>query len=368
MIRRKKSKLSFISKSIFAANIVAAVMLLLSYTASFIDPQTFWPIAFLGLAYPVFFFINALFIVYWLFRSPKFALLSLLCILAGYKFVASHIGFRESTAIAVPKSSKSFLRVMTYNVHNFKKFGDKNDEFTKDQILDIIRKEQPDILCIQEFFSRKKGDYNFIKLIKEIMHTNHYYYEPNTDNGYETIGMAIFSKLPIRDKGLLRFKDVQGNEALFADVKFNNQPVRIYNVHFQSINFKPEDYKYIKEITKERDVESSRRIGSRLKRAFLKRSEQVKQVKAHTEKCSSPFVVAGDFNDTPVSFTVNYMANGLKNSFREKGSGFGITYNGEFPNFQIDYILVSKDIDVKNYLIIDKKISDHYAVRSDLEL
>ncbi|WP_026896941.1 endonuclease/exonuclease/phosphatase family protein [Daejeonella oryzae] len=367
MIRKKKSKFSFFSKSVFVANVMAAIMLLISYCAAFVDPQTFWPLAFFGLAYPAFFFINVLFIIYWLIRSPKFALLSFLCILTGYKFVASHIGFRETTAIAVPKSSQNFLRVMTYNVHNFKKFGDKNDEFTKDQILDLIRKEQPDVLCIQEFFSRKKGDYNFIKLIQEIMDTEHYYFEPSTDNGYETLGMAIFSKLPIKNKGILHFKDVQGNEALFVDVKFNDKPVRIYNVHFQSINFKPEDYKYIKGITKERDVESSRRIGSRLKRAFLKRSDQVKLVKKHTEELNSPFVVVGDFNDTPVSFTVNYMSDGLKNAFREKGSGFGITYNGEFPNFQIDYILVSKEVNVKNYLIIDKKLSDHYPVRSDLE-
>ena len=367
MIRKKKSKISYFSKGIFAANILAALMLLISYTASITDPQIFWPIAFFGLAYPAFFIINILFIIYWLFVSPKFALLSLVCILTGYKFVTSHIGFRESTAIAVPKSSANFLRLMTYNVHNFKKFGATNDEFTKDQILNIIRQEQPDILCIQEFFTRKKGDYNFIKLIKEIMETNYYYFEPNTDNGYETIGLAIFSKFPIKNKGVIRFKNTHGNEALFADIEFNKEPVRIYNVHFQSINFKPEDYKYIKEITKERDVESSRRIGSRLKRAFLKRSEQVKVLKEHTKNNSIPYMVAGDFNDTPVSYTVNSMAEGLKNCFREKGSGFGITYNGAFPNFQIDYILVSKTIDVKNYLIIDKKISDHYAVRSDLE-
>ncbi len=368
MIRKKKSKFSFFSKGVFAANIVAAFMLLVAYSASFVDPKTFWPISFFGLAYPLIFIINLAFIVYWLFRYPKFALLSVVCILAGYKFIGSYIGFRETTAIEVPKSSQNFLRVLTYNVHNFKKFGSKNDEFTKDQILDIIRKEQPDVLCMQEFFSRHKGDYNFIKLIKEILGTEYYYFEPNTDNGYEAIGMAIFSKFPITNRGIIHFENTQGNEALFADIKFKNKPVRIYNVHFQSINFKPEDYKYIKEIAKERDVQSSKRIGSRLKRAFIKRSDQVKIVKAHSERCSSPFVIAGDFNDTPVSFTVNKLTKDLKNSFREKGSGLGITYNGEFPNFQIDYILVSKKIDVKNYLIIDKKLSDHYAVRSDLEL
>ncbi|NEU10045.1 endonuclease/exonuclease/phosphatase family protein [Flavihumibacter sp. R14] len=351
-------------------NVIAAALLLLSYTASFTDPHTFWPIAFFGLAYPMFLVLNLLFIVYWLLRSPKYSLISLLCILIGFKFLTGYVGFREKTAIAVPKSSQNFLRVMTYNVHSFKQFGDKNDQFTKDQILAIIRDEQPDVLCIQEFFSRKKGEYNFRKLISEIMESNNYYFVPSLQNEYEAIGMAIFTKLPVIDKGNIPFKNVTGNEALYMDLKFKGRSFRIYNVHFQSISFQPEDYKYLKEVTKEidTDVKSSRRIGSRLKQAFLKRSDQVKLVKEHAAKCKTPYLVAGDFNDTPVSFAVNEMAEGLSNGFRKKGSGFGITYNGDFPNFQIDYILASEEFEIKNYQIISKKLSDHYPVRTDLEL
>lgn len=369
-MRKKKSNFSFWNKTILLSNFIAAGLLLLSYTASFLDPSPFWPVAFFGLAYPLFLLLNLLFVIYWLLRSPKYALISFCCILIGYSFLTSYIGFRESTAIAVPKSSKNFIRVMTYNVHNFKQFGDKNDQFTKDQILDIIRKEQPDVLCIQEFFSREKGEYNFRKLISEILQSEHYYFVPSISNDYESIGMAIFSKLPILKKGNIAFENVTGNEALYIDLKFKGRPFRIYNVHFQSISFQPEDYQYLKEVTKEidTDVKSSRRIGSRLKQAFLKRSNQVKMVKEHADNCKIPYLIAGDFNDTPVSFAVNTMADGMHNSFQKKGSGFGITYNGDFPNFQIDYILASKQFDIKNYLIIDKKLSDHYPVRSDVEL
>lgn len=369
-MRRKKSKFSFFNKTILLLNLIVAGLLLLSYTASFTDPQTFWPIAFFGLAYPLFLLLNVLFIIYWLLRSPKFALISVVCILIGYKFLTGYIGFRESTAITVPKSSQNFIRVMTYNVHSFKQFGDKNDQYTKDQILDIIRNEQPDVLCIQEFFSRKKGEYNFRKLISEIMKSEHYYFVPSLKNDYEAIGMAVFTRLPILGKGNIPFENATGNEALFVDLKFKERPFRIYNVHLQSISFQPEDYKYLKEVTKEidTDVKSSRRIGSRLKQAFLKRSTQVKLVKAHAAKCGMPYMIAGDFNDTPVSFALNLMDDGMTNSFRKKGSGFGITYNGDFPNFQIDYILASEEFDIKNYQIINKKLSDHYPVRTDVEL
>ena len=62
------------------------------------------------------------------------------------------------------------------------------------------------------------------------------------------------------------------------------------------------------------------------------------------------------------------MSKGLKNAFCEKGSGFGRTYNGDFPNYQIDYIMASPAFDVLDYDIIEKKLSDHYPVCSDLLL
>jgi endonuclease/exonuclease/phosphatase family metal-dependent hydrolase len=370
MIRKKKRKVSLFSKIVLIVNLIGVGFLLLSYLASYIDPRTFWPIAFFGLAYPFILAFNVLFIVYWLIRKPKFALISVGAILVGWGTLTSYIGFRETNAIEVPKSSATFFRVMTYNVHSFKQFGSKNDDFTKDQILNIIRKEQPDVICFQEFFSRRKGEFNFRKLVQEVLNTEHYYFKAAIDNEYEATGLAIFSKLPILDKGHISFGQNSGtNQAIFADVKFNGKPVRVYNVHFQSINFQPEDYSYLKNATQkiEPDVASSRRIGSRLKRAFLKRSTQVELLKEHTSTCTTPFVVMGDFNDTPVSYTVNFMEKGLQNCFSEKGSGFGITYNGAFPNFQIDYIMTTPDFTVKNYRIVKKKLSDHYAVRSDLE-
>ena len=78
-----------------------------------------------------------------------------------------------------------------------------------------------------------------------------------------------------------------------------------------------------------------------LKRAFIKRSEQVDIIKAEMDNCKTPYIIAGDFNDTPASYAVKKITKGLKNSFEEKGSGFGKTYNGKFPNFQIDYIATS---------------------------
>lgn len=367
----KRPRIHLFSRLVLIVNIFAVIALLLSYLASYLDPSSFWIAPFFGLAYPAILLINIILIFYWLIRCPRFALISGLAILAGWTVILNYIGFRENTAIMVPKSSKSFIRVMTYNVHNFKQFGDKNNQFTKDQILNLIRNEQPDVICFQEFFSRKMGDYNFKKYILEILKTEHYYFKPSTDNGFEAIGTAIFSKFPIINQGNIQFaKKMNWNEPIWVDLKKGDNTFRVYNVHFQSISFQPEDYKYLEKVRQkiDTDVESSRKIGNRLKTAFIKRSNQVKMVKSHTDSCKIPYIITGDFNDTPISYTVKTISKGLNNSFREKGSGFGVTYNGAFPNFQIDYIFTSSEFSVKNYLIIDKKLSDHFPVRSDVEL
>ena len=113
---------------------------------------------------------------------------------------------------------------------------------------------------------------------------------------------------------------------------------------------------------------STKRLGSKLKIAFIKRSMQVVKIKDNAANCPYPYVIMGDFNDTPTSYAVNQMSKGLTNAFFVKGSGLGRTYNGDFPNYQIDYVMSSSAFDVRSYHIIEKKLSDHYPVRCDLAL
>ncbi|HEY0054524.1 MAG TPA: endonuclease/exonuclease/phosphatase family protein [Pedobacter sp.] len=367
---KKKKKGSWLTKILFVLNIAAAGILILSYVAAFIPPTSFWPVSFIGLGYPFLLLINVVCAIFWLFKKPVYALVSFLTILVGWKFLVSTIGFREPTAIQVPKSSNDVLRVMTWNVHYFRTFDNKEYEKSiKSQMMDILRKEQPDILCIQEFFTRRSGEFNFKKAVTETLKTQHYYIEESEGNDYEMHGYAIFSKYKIHNKGKLKFPNItHGNDVLFADFVIKGKKLRVYSVHLQSISFQPEDYEYLKNIKEiPTDVNSTKRVSKRIKHAFVNRGEQVEVLKAHANSAKMPYIIAGDFNDTPISYAVNTLGKGMINSFREKGSGFGITYNGDFPNFQIDYILVRPEFKVKNFTIIEKKLSDHYPVRADLE-
>lgn len=367
-MKAKKKKLTFIDRFFLWINYLLCAALLISYLAPVIDPAKNWFIAFFGLAYPPLLLLNVIMMAYWLLRrKPHFAV-SLVTILVGYHVLFNNIGFRFKSDKA---HNPEAIRILTYNVHNFKPFGYENDIITKRQMLEVINEQEPDIVNFQEFLTRKRGQYALIDSMQKLMKSKSYYFESFHSSSEEFIGMAIFSKYPIANKGLIRLAgEGSDNQCLFVDLKKNGQLFRVYNVHLQSISFAPEDYKYLDTVSKKgkTNLTASRRLGSKLKHAFIKRSEQVFKIRQHTDACPYPFIITGDFNDTPSSFAVNRMARGLKNAFREKGSGLGRTYNGNFPNYQIDYIMASQRFDVTGYRIVERKLSDHYPVLSDLVL
>ncbi len=367
---RSAQKLYLIDKVILFFNLIASVFILFSLLASVIDPRTCWWLAFFGLAYSPLLLLNLIFLLYWVLRFNKLVFLPLISILAGWPILVSSINIRSASADG-PKKSSDYLRLMTYNVHSFQGVGTGVVKPTRTEILQLIKDEQPDVICIQEFFSRKTGEFAMVDSLKKVMHTNYFYRFTVDDINYEGNGIAAFSKFPIVNKGMISFGDQNStNQCIFIDVKKANKIIRVYAVHLQSIRFMPEDYQVIDSVAKveESNLHSYRRIMAKLKSAFLKRSEQVYLVKNHAATSPYPYIIAGDFNDTPASFAVNKMSAGLKNAFREKGSGFCTTYNGDFPNFQIDYILPQPKFDVINYIVFKKKLSDHYPVRADLLL
>jgi endonuclease/exonuclease/phosphatase family metal-dependent hydrolase len=365
-----KKKLPFIDKIILWLNGLLCFALLISYLAPVVNPKTIWVIAFFGLAYPILLLLSLIFIVYWALRKSRYFLLSVVCIAVGYHVLLNNFQLHGPSSYS-NGPNQTVINMMTYNVHNFKRYGSNNDISTKHEILQVISENQPDVIGIQEFYTRKAGQYDMRDSILKIMGTTWYYFEPALANSQEAIGIAIFSKFPITAHGIVPFSSKLGeNGCLYIDIKKGDKQFRVYSVHLQSIRFDPEDYKYLNSIVKQGKAEgsSARRLVRKLKTAFIKRSDQVVKIKEHAAQCPYPYIISGDFNDTPASYAVNQMAKGLKNAFREGGAGFGRTYNGDFPNYQIDYIMASPQFDVRSYQIIEKKLSDHYAVRSDLVL
>ena len=158
---KDRAKLNLLDKIILWLNALLALSLILSYFAAYVNPKTIWELSFFGLAYPVLLTANLILVAWWLLRRKWLWLISIVCAFcARWNALSTAIGFRASSNGAIKPVDTNNVRVMTYNVHNFKRYGSNNDISTKHEILDIIRQEQPDVICFQEFYSRMRGQYD----------------------------------------------------------------------------------------------------------------------------------------------------------------------------------------------------------------
>jgi len=341
--------------------IITSVALVGAAAAPYIDPSGFdWP-AFFGLMYPYLLLLHlVLFFCYFLIKKNKLSLLFLIPAVATINIFLNSFGFNFFKSSTKP--SINTFKLTTYNVHTFKDANDFKSS-VRLPIFQLIEEEQPDILCMQDFQTYKKGDSINIAAIKAILKTGHYYNGPKDKKLFPTKSIITFSKYPIVNTGFIILSEGGGgNQAVFTDINKNGKIIRVYNVHFESLGFKPYDYEKWKKGNIFGKFKFLFKVKDRFSEAFANRSEQVKMVKKHAESCPYPFIIAGDFNDTPASFAVNYTANGMKNAFREMGKGYTVTFNGGLPDFQIDYVMVNPAFNVLDYNVIRKQLSDHYPV------
>lgn len=350
-------------------NLIFALLLLLSILAGVVSPQVCWPLALAGLCYSVFLFGNLFFVVYWIARANRFVLVSLVCILVGWKPLTNTIGFHLRQPANFKKDSKN-IRIMTFNVHDFN-IQLPNGDSSQQAMLRLLKTKQPDIVCFQEYYSwRSQNPFQITDSIKKALGAPYLYFKPFTGTDTYDIGLALFSRYPIIDSGLVsaRQADKDLDPAIFCDIRRGDQTFRVYDLHLRSVAFDPEDYEYVNEVTSHKRIRyrPTLHVLSKLKGAFVDRSEQVKLLKHHASTYANPYIFAGDFNDTPTSYAFTRLSSGLKSAFASKSSGFGVTYESRLPDLQLDHVLVSPDITVEYYRILKETISDHYPVITDL--
>ncbi|MFH0867342.1 MAG: endonuclease/exonuclease/phosphatase family protein [Bacteroidota bacterium] len=380
MTAKKKGKGKFLIKLIFIINITFAVFLLLSCLAAYLSPAIFWPVAFFGIAYPFLFIANFLFIIFWLIVRRKFALLSAIIILAGINNVFKLVQYSKVYDAAEMQDA---IKVISFNVRNFDIYNYKKNwenNFTKkNQIFKFLSKEQPDILCFQEYVYDTTHYFKTTDTLKQFLKAKnpHIYFTTNSRN-LNFFGIATYTSFPVIDTGSVVYKTVTGNICIYTDVLINTDTVRIYNVHLESIRLQSEDYvlaenqeenlKNIKDKQKEVTVkEGSERILKRMKKAYVIRSPQSETVAEHISKCPYPIILCGDFNDTPTSYAYHNISSKLTDAFIESGNGTGQSYAGVYPSFRIDYIMHSKEFLSYNFETVYEEMSDHYPVKCFLK-
>ncbi|MFL5810387.1 MAG: endonuclease/exonuclease/phosphatase family protein [Flavisolibacter sp.] len=355
-------------------NIIAAVCFLLACLAPYVDPKKWWFISFIGLGF-VFLIVTLIaFIFFWLIFKPRFALISILPMLIGWKSISVFFAFH------IPKKfdyelPDNVLRVAHWNVARFTELKRNNNLGSQTRLLmmDQIKEQDAGIICMQEFYTSKNPElYNNLNYLMKELGFPYYYYSWDNDGYLQWMGQAIFSRYPIVKSEMIRYPRPSMPEALiYTDILFNKDTIRVFTTHLQSVQFKKQDYDEIENIknTNEGMVQNSKNIFTKLKRATIYRSRQAEIVKEITSKSPYPYLLTGDFNDVPNSYTYfTIKGNDLQDAFLSTGLGIGRTYNNLAPTLRIDYIFASKDFNIRQFNRITKNYSDHYMLVADVEL
>ncbi len=364
----------FTKRFFIYGNVIVVFFFLLSCLAPFLNPQKWWFISVLGLAFPFLLLIIIIIIAWWLILFKyRYALINGLVFLLSYKSILVFFAFHRPGVFHYKKDPAS-IRVVTWNVDRFiemKRNNNKGSQ-TRLKMLDLIRQQEADVLCMQEFHTSTLPDYyDNITPIRQELGYPYYYFSFDTDGDSLFYSSIIFSKFPIVDSGLIRYpRPTLPDVLLHADIKVNNDTVRVYTTHLQSLQLGKKDYERINKIKSAEDslLSNSRSILSKLKRGISNRSIQAGIIKEVLEDSPHPVILCADLNDIPNSYTYQAVKASMQDAFLKKGFGIGRTFSGLSPTLRIDYIFADKNFKIKQFNRIVKNLSDHYMLVADLQI
>ncbi len=337
-------KLSFVNKIIYVINVIVAVALLLSFILSFLPPTVFYALSVINLGVPFLILINVLFFVYWFIRLKRQMILSLILLIFSYAFFGSFYKFSSPKEIAHDHN----IKIMNYNVRLFNLYNWIPKDSLEVKIVDFIKKEAPEVLCIQEYHPHKNINLSFFK------------YKFEKLSGKKTkYGQAIFSQYPIINSGSVEFPNT-ANNAIYTDIVKGKDTMRIYNIHLESLKLSAEVHDLKKE--------NSEILLNRIDSTFKTQQYQAELFLKHKKQCPYKMVICGDFNNTAFSYVYRKIKGDLQDAFKEIGSGFGRTYDFKLFPVRIDFVLADKAFTVDQFQSYSERYSDHYPIMATFGL
>ncbi|OJU79113.1 MAG: hypothetical protein BGO09_10925 [Bacteroidetes bacterium 47-18] len=330
---------------------------------------------------------NITFIGIWLFSKKKrYALGSFVTLLLCWRITSVVFGVNIWSAMTASGSGDDQgIRVMSWNVHMFDLGEWTADKSTFAKILRYIEEENPDILCMQEYYKDEK-DYSapYSAIIKGLgypyesfMLNNQWNKSKMTINSKPgeviDVGTVIYSKFPISNK---RYQKLSGKGQGMHTVDIELESGKKFSLtvlHLTSFQLGDDDLDYIDDLKKQ-GVEAEKRNTSKslvykLMKASSLRARVANEVASYSRQIEHPMVICGDFNDMPGSYVYAAIRGDLSDAFVSSGFGIGNTYQKILPILRIDYLFYDKDFfEARGFKKSDIGLSDHYPILVNLKI
>ena len=360
------------------------IALLICACSPFIHPKHFWFIGFLSLLSPYMFLSVAILLGYWVLRLSRFFIFPLVALLLSAYSFQFNFSFHKPSSFNESKSPDA-VRVMSWNLRHFIPYNESNFRpVNKEQIkkvFDEVVHYQPDIICFQEFISlpNQKKDNPFNLLKDQYGYKYHQFDGADIFRSNQYSGTAVFSKFPIVRGGIVPFPHQRADNSeatVFADIIKGNDTIRVYSVHLQSFGFGNREYKILETVKNDKkDISESKYLIKKMKNTFELHGMQADFLTQILKESPYPYIVAGDLNDVPGSYTYMSVRGNHKDAFLEKGFFLGSTFTSSFsfllktiPTLRIDYIFHPNQYSTTQYKRGGAGISDHFYLLADIAM
>ncbi len=217
------------------------------------------------------------------------------------------------------------------------------------EILELIEREKPDVIGLQEVIEDFDGTNNTAKTIAEKLGYEWFFYptyEVDTGRLYHLLeprmvrmGNAILSKLPITKTDVHQLSEEKGRFAVEAIIRAGGRDLHFYSTHLKHTHQEPSELQdeQAKSLVKLMPVENA--------------------------------VLMGDFNATPESGCLAIINGGtMKNTDTELKPTWSVYPEGcpickpQKLDTRLDYIFASKDLRTDSFTVYDSKGSDHLPI------
>lgn len=325
--------------------IISVVLLtLFSYFSHRIPPHLFWPAAFFSYCIPFFVFLNLVLLILALIQKRLTAFLWFFLFLFGVPFMLRTVRLNDS------RKTEGTTRVLSFNAKLFRE-PNTYAKFST-ELINWVAADTSSIKCIQEYSTNERWAGLDVTGKLRAVGFQGFTYTAEIEDREHDPGLAIFSKLKFVNTGVV-WKDPQTlNAAIFADLEHNGKIFRVYNVHLASMSLDARPTNWL---------DKGIYIFDQLKSGSVKRSRQVNELIDHMKNSPYPYLVCGDFNETPYSYVYSSMRRKLTNAFEKRGRGLGFTLNQKPYYLRIDHQFFSEEFKLQKYRV-DKtmRISDHF--------
>ena len=338
-------------------NAVISVLMLIAAYSPNVNPQSYPIISCAGLFFPIFWGLNLLFLIFWLFACRRYVLLPLLAWVLCWNTFQTYFPINGVHG-EIPEGA---IKVLSYNTRGFDEMKPHTKE-NPNEILAYLQNSDADIICLQEYIhggKLKKKDIDYA--LREYRY-KHYL---SLANGWN--GLGCYSRYPILSATPIKYES-ESNGSIAYRLKVGNDTVLVINNHLESNRIVDKDVEAYHAMIESPDGEvllsGTRQLLKKLSNATVVRAKQADAVVEIVKRSKEKYVlVCGDFNDTPVSYAHGIFHEELKDAFVEAGNGCGFTYNQDRMYVRIDHLLVGEGIKVHE-CEVDNSImaSDHYPI------